>query len=114
MDLKEFLKKTFISKDDFFVRPRIHCNSGFTMSVQGSTGHYCKPRITANAYDEVEVGFPSEANSKLMPYADKPTIPLDTVYAYVPVSVVQEVIDDNGGIDLVKTFAQKNKPLNYK
>jgi len=42
-----------------------------------------------------------------MKYAEEPEIPTDTVYPYVPKSLIQEIIDDNGG---VVGFGRKEKP----
>ena len=86
---------------DWFGVKRLHCKDGFSMSVQAHYGAYCAPRVDhtdTDYYFEVEVGFPSEREELLMEYVvdcDKPT---DTIYAYVPAGVVQEVIEKHGGI----------------
>ena len=79
----------------------IKCRDGFTMSVQASAFHYCAPRITGlGFYDKYEIGFPSEEEPLLIPYAEEPDQPTETVYGYVPAQVVVDVIAKHGGLDL--------------
>jgi len=75
--------------------PRIVCADGFNMSVQVSEAHYCTPRVNdAEWYTAMEIGYPSEAEPLIMEYAgDKD----ETVYGYVPVEVIDAVIDKHGG-----------------
>ena len=78
---------------------RVMCADGFTMSVQAHDGAYCSPRVNnAESYDEVEVGFPSSAEPLLMDWCDDPNDPTGTVYGYVPVQVVTNVIAKHGGM----------------
>jgi hypothetical protein len=78
---------------------QVVCADGFTMSVQAFEGGYCTPGINnANKYTEVEVGFPSKPEELLMEYAEEPDRPTQTVYAYVPVQVVTNVLAKHGGI----------------
>ena len=78
---------------------RAVCEDGFSMSVQASFGAYCEPREDgAESYSEVEVGFPSEVEPLLMEWVESPNRPTETVYAYVPSSVVREVIEKHGGL----------------
>ena len=75
------------------------CADGFKMSVQAHAGAYCSPRINgADRYEEVEVGFPSHVEDLIMGYAEEPDSPTQTVYAYVPVQVVTNVLAKHGGI----------------
>lgn len=80
--------------------PRMVCASGLKMSVQASRTHYCLPRDNAGPWVEVEVGFPSERVESLMEYAEDPDSPTGTVYAGVPVDVVEAIVDANGGLAL--------------
>ena len=78
---------------------QVVCPDGFKMSVQAFAGGYCTPRIDgADKYEEVEVGYPSEPEEMLMEYAEEPDAPTQTVYAYVPVQVVTNVLAKHGGI----------------
>ena len=78
---------------------RIKCADGFSMSVQASAYTYCSPRVTGlGFYDAYEVGYPSEAEPLLMPYAETPDAPTGTVYGYVPVQVIVDITAKHGGI----------------
>lgn len=81
--------------------PAIECADGLTMSVQGHFGAYSCPRDDfADRYSTVEVGFPSARVEELMPYIDggQDNNPLQSVYGYVPVEVVEAIIAAHGGI----------------
>ena len=78
---------------------KVVCADGFTMSVQAHAGAYCIPRMTgAPVYREVEVGFPSDREELLMEWAEEADKPTDTVYGFVPVGVVTNVIAKHGGM----------------
>jgi hypothetical protein len=78
---------------------KIVCQDGFTMSVQAGETQYCHPRRAgATKYTEVEIGFPNREEDLLMEFAEDRNRPTDTVYAYVPVSVVSLVIAKHGGM----------------
>ena len=108
------------------VRPRILCEDGFSVSVQASEYTYCEPRYTQwkeqdkwhvlngnyfeyneeprkmlkdcfTPYESVELGFPSEEDELIMEYADDEDY-TDTVYGYVPVEIVEKLIDKHGGM----------------
>ena len=75
------------------------CADGFNMSVQAHDGAYCDPRKdAARQYTLVEIGFPSQAEALIMPWAESPEDPTGTVYGYVPVDVVTNVIVKHGGM----------------
>jgi hypothetical protein len=75
------------------------CADGFKMSVQAGVYNYCDPQENgAPKYNLVEVGFPTTKEPMLMPYAETPENPTDTVYAYVPVEVVTNVLIKHGGM----------------
>ena len=78
---------------------RIKCTDGFTISVQGSNGSYCDPREDlADHYYEVECGFPNATPEYIMDYAENEDDPTETVYGYVPVELVEKLIDLHGGV----------------
>lgn len=65
------------------------------LSIQANEDTYCHPRETSmeyKFYTEVEVGFPSWTFSKgtLGAYAEDIDEPTETVYPYIPISVVAE------------------------
>lgn len=82
---------------------RIVCADGFSMSVQASSFSYCSPRIdSAAAYEACEIGYPTARDSALEEYAEDPEAPImdgqvQTVYPWVPASVIQAVIQKHGG-----------------
>ena len=77
---------------------RVCCADGFEMSVQANVSAYCSPRENSGKYELVEVGFPSAVEPMLMPYAERRDKPTKTVYGYVPVEVVTNVLAKHGGI----------------
>ena len=78
---------------------KIICADGFSMSVQANSTAYCHPRTTgADRYDSVEVGFPSEREEILMPFAEDNSTPTKTVYGWVPSNTVALVCAKHGGV----------------
>ena len=96
MDINKYFKENRKINDTHY--PLIKCADNFEMSVQASKFHYCEPRLDSSYYVSVEVGFPSEKEDLLMEWADTPEDPTGTVYGWVPVEVVEEVIEKHGGI----------------
>lgn len=78
--------------------PRIKCADGLHMSVQASRTHYCSPREDHGGWYEVEVGFPSRQVAAFKQYAEDPKRLTKTVYGWVPLLVVAQVIAEHGGI----------------
>ena len=62
-------------------------------------GLYCEPRVNLESgeYAACEVGYPSQKEELLMPYIEDPTEPTKAVYPYVPVEVIEQVIEKHGG-----------------
>ena len=79
--------------------PHVVCKDGFKMSVQAGQALYSAPKDVANSYEEAEVGYPSTEESLLTTYAEDNNNLCDTVYGYVPCSIIDEVIEKHGGID---------------
>lgn len=99
MTSNEFLQKYRLVRHGMNVtRPRVKCADGWTVSVQAGWGIYSTPREDADRYEAVELGYPSKADKKLMPYAEDKSCPMGTVYAYVPVGLVDSVLEKHGGI----------------
>ena len=103
MNINQFLaeNKKIKRVGDFVYREqarRVVCADGFHASVQVSDSHYCEPRTNDAAhYSAVEIGFPSESEPLILEYAENAADPTGTVYAYVPVDIVDEVIRKHGG-----------------
>ena len=94
MQVNNFFKEAGASRNK-----RVICADGFEMSVQAHDGAYCSPRIdNAEKYTSVEIGFPSAREPMLMDYAEEVNNPTETVYGYVPVQTVTNVIAKHGGI----------------
>ena len=102
-----------------FISPRlparpILCNDGFTVSVQASVNSYCTPRQNFGPYTHFELGFPSAVDELIMPYCDDAEHPTDTVYPYVPVDVVLQLLIKHGTMKLSpKTIVPPIVPLQY-
>ena len=75
MTIRDWLKKpvrmhTYGIQEN---RPRLYCNDGYSISVQASSFHYCRPREDDSDYTK-------------------------TVYGYVPIEIIEELINKHGGI----------------
>jgi hypothetical protein len=78
---------------------QVVCKDGTKISVQASSYHYCSPRIDVGPYTEVECGYPTAVpNDRMLSYAEDSDKPLETVYGWVPISLVWEFILDHGGM----------------
>ena len=118
--IKNNLKVTTFSDDPLMKHiatssrlPHIVCEDGFTMSVQVGYSLYSTPKKIAKRYSAVEIGYPSEREPLIEKWAEfvpfdedeKPDY-TDTVYPYVPVSVVDKVLKKHGGINLTQTLLE--------
>ncbi len=95
-NLNEYLKNNRDSRK-FGRVPRIVCADGFSLSVQANHGAYSTPRDEIGPWNEAEIGFPSQRVEEIMPYCEDSSDPTGTVYAYVPVSLIEKLINDHGG-----------------
>lgn len=81
---------------------KIVCQDGFEISVQASEVHYCEPRedYPGIPYTRVECGYPSsDPGEALKSFQEQPgRDPTDDVYPYVPMEIVEELIESHGGI----------------
>lgn len=93
--------------DRYFIVPPVTCKDGFTMSVQHSSFHYCIPKVDfaerqgftkGFEFDSYEVGYPSEVEDILLPFAEDPENPTGTVYPFVPQQIVEQVAEMHGGL----------------
>lgn len=76
---------------------RIVCQDGFSLSVQANQLAYCTPRNNHGPYTKVEVGFPSAVPEGLWEYGENPENPTESVYGYVPIGLVEALIEQHGG-----------------
>ena len=78
---------------------RAICKDGFSLSVQADSMTYCSPRVNdADEYTAVEVGFPSWNEPLLEPYQDGEGDMRESVFGYVPASVIGLVLIKHGGM----------------
>lgn len=97
-DFQDWLEETHNQFTSVFVvRPRIECNDGFSMSVQGGEFTYSNPREYGLRFESMEVGFPSEYEELIREYASDEDF-TETIYPYVPTDVILEVIKKHGGM----------------
>lgn len=91
---------------------KVICKDGFTMSVVAHFAAYCDPRPGlpealggaeddyAGPFTHVEVGFPSvkpEPWKAWAKYADEEDDPTGTIYSYVPLRTVNNLVKKHGG-----------------
>jgi hypothetical protein len=86
-------------KSSFPLAKRITCVDGFSLSVQATHGAYCSPRENIGPWRQVEVRFPSAEPEFIMHRAEQPETPTDTVYGYVDIELVEQLIALHGGPD---------------
>lgn len=104
MTVANFLYKTYKNVERFKNRSRVVCNDGYNVSIQASEYHYCTPRLTQDYYREVELGFPSKEDELINIYAETDFDYTKTVYGYVPIGIVEELIEKHGGINVEETL----------
>ena len=76
----------------------ITLKDGFRISIQAGERHYCVPRNDTGPWVEVELGFPAWPDKLIEAFAEDPNNQSETIYGYVPISVVQALIIKHGGI----------------
>ena len=116
--IKNNLKVKVLSEDPLMKHmmtssrlPHIVCADGFEMSVQVGYSLYSEPKKVAKRYSAVEIGYPSEREPLIEKYVESiyedPDY-TDTVYPYVPVKIVNQVLKKHGGIDLTETLRRSD------
>lgn len=81
------------------VRDLTICKDGFTLSIQASNSHYCKPynAVTDEDYTHFEVGYPSDEEPLLLPYKETADNDYRCVYPFVPKEVIEQIVEKHGG-----------------
>ena len=77
---------------------RVVCNDGFSVSIQANSQNYSVLDARSRGYSSVEIGYPSEPDIFILPYAEDPNNLTGTIYGYVPASVVRKMIAAHGGL----------------
>lgn len=109
MKLNEFLqqgregRRVQLTPDLYRVQPTpmTVCKDGYEVSIQCSAFSYCEPRkdiYDVSEYKSFELGYPNASDELLNEYAEDDSDPTNTIYPYVPRSVVEALIDKHGGI----------------
>jgi hypothetical protein len=110
-DLYKFATKACIANSmmpvEFVRLPRIVCKDGYSVSIQAGSAFYSWPREDlADEYGAFELGYQSDREPSLDEWAepDYSTGEIDylrCIFPFVPVEVVDAVIEKHGGIDHV-------------
>ena len=101
MTFKEFMTKCGTVRH----RPKIVCTDGFKMSVQGHEMTYSIPKKVTTEFQAMEIGFPSQQEDLIMEFIDRPGHePTQSVYGFIPIDLIEQIIEKHGGIDEQKTF----------
>ena len=96
-----------------FLLPRIHCKDGFNISIQVNKGNYCASengvRTFGTDWKLVEWGFPSEhidaKKYNAENYLEEEEIDTtQTVGGYVEIELMDQLLQEHGGIDLQTTL----------
>ena len=102
MTLDEFLSANRKKFAGFYrTINRLICNDGFSVSIQCGHMLYSTPRTELDdtrEYSAFELGFPSHADELISKYAEDKENPTDTVYPHVSREVVEQLINNHGGI----------------
>jgi hypothetical protein len=80
-------------------------NDGTTVSIQAGEYNYSIPRENREDYSDFqsfELGFPSRQIDLLMTYAEDKSCPTGTVYGYVPREVIEQLVKECGGVNLIE------------
>ena len=98
MTVQEFFDKNAGLSGTLHIFPRIYCADGFNISVQAHSGAYCSPRDGQGPWSLVECGYPSAEPELIMQYAEDKENPTATAYGYVPIDLVDQLLELHGGI----------------
>ena len=88
---------------------RITCDDGFSMSVQASKLHYCKPQENKGPYYCVEIGFPNQEEALIAEYAEDIDNLRSTVYDCVPIEIVAQVIQKHSFKQIENDHSSNNR-----
>lgn len=105
MTVKDFFEQTMdsqMTESTYNIRrprPRVFCKDGFNISIQANRTAYCRPRENDLVdYESVELGYPNKLDDLIADYAEVFGT-TGTVFGYVPVNLVNELLEKHGGID---------------
>jgi hypothetical protein len=89
-----------VSPKDRGDRRRFVCGNGLSFSLRAGKYLFSKPQSETGPWESVEVAYTSRPVPELFPYEQRPPQrnSRESVYQYVPVEVVDDIIEKNGGI----------------
>ena len=100
-----------VYRNKFFFIPRIYCKDGFNISIQVHQGNYCGSengtRTFGLDWKLVEWGFPSSEIDGEKYNAEDDGDTTNSVGGYVEISLIDELCEEHGGIDLAKTLQEE-------
>lgn len=85
----------------------LKCKDGFTVSMAANEHAYCNPRVNndtfklGEGYSQVELGYPSKPDILIQDYIEGLIAndgPTQSIYPYVPILLVKELIMKHGGL----------------
>lgn len=98
---------------------RVYFNNGGNISIQASRTAYSNPRNDEGPYTHMEMGYPSKDTvlpKNVLRYVEQSSLegtndPYDSVYPYVPVSVIKELVQANGGVKSGELPPMADEPI---
>ena len=100
-DVNSFLRKYRHSECMSYIpKPHIECADGYMVSIQGGQANavHCWPQEDADEFSHVEVALPSVVDEELLPYRFELDDPEEVIFHFVPVPVMDKVLQKHGGI----------------
>lgn len=94
-DLIAHIKATRMPGTRAYLCSRTYLANGGSLSIQASIGHYCSPRSNDAEWTSLELGYPENINT--MPLDELSNAGEIEVMGYVPIQLVVDVINLNGG-----------------
>ena len=87
--------------------PTLVCRDGFSMSVQAGRAKFSVPDVDgAFHYSHVEIAHTTHCD-ELDAYGDE----FEGIYHFVPVDVVEKLLEKHGGLDVPATIAYRKRIL---
>jgi len=80
------------------ILPSIETNNGLEIAIQAGELFCCSPRDNYGPWELVEINYINRRIEKLTAYADDAENIEDTIYRWVPVDLIDEIVEENGGI----------------
>lgn len=106
----EFLREHYIPKKHgkYVPRPRAKCADGYSVSIQAGSGAgvRCWPNEDTDKFTHVALDLPSCVDEELLPYRYDLDDPDEIFYFFVPVEIVDKVLEKHGGIVGTETVGE--------